>query len=95
MAVVLKDSGQDNVYNILVKRPFSSKIQDNFLDACSIPVGKVQFSLSAVSLEPALSLKELFLVLDMKELLTLLNQLCPSLPSFCRGYFAKQCLISP
>ena len=42
-----------------------AKIEDNFLDACSIPIGKVQFSLFVVFLRPALSLKEVFLLSDI------------------------------
>ena len=38
-------------YDILFKKPRSCKhIYDNFLDTCSIPVQKVQFSLFAVVL---------------------------------------------
>ena len=63
-----------------------AKKEDNFLDVCSIPIGKVQSSLFVVFLRPALSLKDVFLLSDMKELCLFLNQLCPS---FCRGYSPK------
>ena len=41
-----------------------AKIENDFLDACSIRIGKVQSSLFVVFLRPALSLKELFLLSD-------------------------------
>ena len=63
-----------------------AKIEDNFLDACSIPIGKVQSSLFVAFLRPALSLGEVFLLSDKKELYILLNQLRRS---FCRGHSQK------
>ena len=82
MAVILSD----NMALFGSKKPCSSKNEDHFLDACSIPIGKVQSSLLVVFLRPALSLKEVFLLSDMTELCILLNQLCPS---FCKGYSPK------
>ena len=65
-----------------------AKIEDNFLDACSIPIAKVQSSLLVAFLRPALSLKEVFLLSDTvwKICAFLINQLCPS---FCRRYSPK------
>ena len=74
MAVILSD----NMALFGSKKPCSSKNEDHFLDACSIPIAKVQSSLLVAFLRPALS--------DMTELCILLNQLCPS---FCKGYSPK------
>ena len=42
-----------------------ARIEDHFLDACNIPIRKVQSSLFVVFSRPALSLKEVFLLSDI------------------------------
>ena len=86
MAVILSD----NMAFCGSKKYVPAKIEDNFLDTSSIPIGQVQSSLFVIFLRPALSQKETFLLSDMKELCSFLNQLRPS---FCRGYSPKECLI--
>jgi len=61
MAVILSD----NMASLDQRNHVPAKIEDNFLDACSIPIAKVQSSLLVAFLRPALS--------DMKELCILLN----------------------
>ena len=75
--------------NLGSKKLCSIKIEDIFIDTCSIPIGKVQSSFFVVYILETSSFSKRnmsFFLSDKKDLCILLNQLCPS---FCRGYSPK------